>query len=131
VLNAITDLATFAVLAFALHGPGTRSAAFRSGWFTENLITQALVMVLLRAGRRGADGRRPGPVGWAAIALSVIGLALPASPMGPLIGFAAPPVVYYLLLTVVVALYAAALRAASARYGRRRGQSVAAALRRS
>jgi len=62
-LNALADLATFGVLALALHGPDTLDdeAVFHSGWFTENLLTQALVMVLLRAGRL-AVGRGPGPI---------------------------------------------------------------------
>ncbi|KOV58838.1 hypothetical protein ADK64_35390 [Streptomyces sp. MMG1121] len=84
VLNALADRATFAVLAFVLHGLGTGvdEAVFHSGWLSENLITQALVMVLLRIGRRGAEARRPGPAGWAATALAVVGPALPASPLG-------------------------------------------------
>ncbi|MFF3920681.1 magnesium-translocating P-type ATPase [Streptomyces sp. NPDC001852] len=117
-LNALADIATFAVLAVTLHGLGTRGdqAVFHSGWFTENLLSQALVMVLLRAGRRGAQGRGPGPVGRAAIALSVIGLALPPSPLGPPLGLAALPTAYYLLLGVVLALYAAALLMARTRH---------------
>ncbi|MFE9454348.1 magnesium-translocating P-type ATPase [Streptomyces sp. NPDC006739] len=119
-LNAVADIATFAVLAFTLHGlgRGDDEAVFHSGWFTENLITQALVMVLLRAGRLGAQSRRPGAVGWAAIALSVIGLALPPSPLGPPLGLAALPTGYYLLLSVVLALYTAALLMARTRHER-------------
>ncbi|MFG2639001.1 magnesium-translocating P-type ATPase [Streptomyces sp. NPDC048362] len=119
-LNAVADLATFAVLSFTLHGltAGDGEAVFHSGWFTENLLTQALVMVLLRAGHRGTQGRRPGPVSWAAIALSVIGLALPLSPLGPLVGLAALPTAYYLLLSLVLALYAAVLPMVRARHER-------------
>ncbi|MFB7597152.1 magnesium-translocating P-type ATPase [Streptomyces sp. NPDC056160] len=122
-LNAVADLATFGVLALALHGPGTGDdgAVFHSGWFTENLLTQALVMVLLRVGRRSAEGSGPGPVVWAALALAGIGLALPPSPLGPVLGLTALPAVYYLLLTVVLVLYAAGLLAARARYERRAG----------
>ncbi|GHI06025.1 magnesium-translocating P-type ATPase [Streptomyces cellostaticus] len=121
-LNAVADLATFAVLALALHGPGTGDdeAVFHSGWFTENLLTQALVMVLLRVGRRSPAGRRPGPVARAAIGLAVIGLALPPSPLGPVLGLTALPVVYYVLLTAVLVLYAAGLLAARKGYERRR-----------
>ncbi|OXY97532.1 magnesium-translocating P-type ATPase [Streptomyces diastatochromogenes] len=121
VLNAVADLATFAVLALALHGPGTGDdeAVFHSGWFTENLLTQALVMLLLRAGRRGAQGRRPGPVTWAALALAVIGLALPPSPLGPVLGLTGLPVLYYALLIAVLAVYAAGLLAAGSRAARR------------
>lgn len=56
-LNAVADLATFGVLALALRGPGDDEALFHSGWFTENLLTQALVMVLLSLGRRGGGGQ--------------------------------------------------------------------------
>ncbi|MFI1764495.1 magnesium-translocating P-type ATPase [Streptomyces sp. NPDC020800] len=141
VLNAVADLATFGVLALALHGPGTGDdeAVFHSGWFTENLLTQALVMVLLRVGRlprsrrrpgggtpvtegRGTPdtaGRGPGPVTRAAIGLAVIGLALPPSPLGPALGLTALPALYYALLTAVLALYAAGLVAARKGYERR------------
>ncbi|MCD9872262.1 magnesium-translocating P-type ATPase [Streptomyces sp. NR30] len=112
VLNAVADLATFGVLELALHGPGGLDdrAVFHSGWFTENLLTQALVMVLLRAGRREA-GRGPGSIGWAAGALAAAGLLLPVSPLGSLLGLTPLPLLYYLLLAAVLALYTVGLMA--------------------
>jgi Mg2+-importing ATPase len=96
---------------------------FHSGWFTENLLTQALVMLLLRLGRRGVEGRRkPGPVGWGAAALTAVGLALPLSPLGPPLGMTALPVLYYLLLAAVLGLYAVGLVATRSRYERRRSE---------
>ncbi|MEU1184789.1 HAD-IC family P-type ATPase [Streptomyces sp. NPDC005820] len=108
-LNAVADLATFGVLALALHGPDAvdDEAVFHSAWFTENLLTQALVMVLLRTGR-GAAGT--GPVGRAAAFLGAVGLLLPPSPLGARLGMTPLPLPYYLLLTVVLGLYALALR---------------------
>ncbi|MFF0227938.1 magnesium-translocating P-type ATPase [Streptomyces sp. NPDC004629] len=119
-LNAFADLATFAVLALSLHGPGTGDdeAIFHSGWFTENLLTQALVMVLLRTGRRLVAERALGPVGWAATGLAGIGIALPPSPLGPALGLTTLPGAYYLLLGVVLALYATALVWARGHYER-------------
>jgi Mg2+-importing ATPase len=110
VLNAVADLATFGALGLALSGfEGLADAsAFHSGWFTENLLTQALVMVLLRAGRRAAGGG-PGPIGWAAGALAAAGLLLPVSPLGSLLGLSPLPLLYYLLLAAVLALYAVGL----------------------
>ncbi|MEV7391765.1 MULTISPECIES: HAD-IC family P-type ATPase, partial [unclassified Streptomyces] len=121
VLNAAADLATFGVLAFVLHGLGTTEdeAVFHSGWLTENLLTQALVMLLLRLGRTGVEGRRPGPVARAAAALAVIGLLLPPSPLGPPLGLTTLPALYYLLLMAVLVLYAAGLLVARACRGRR------------
>ncbi|GGJ16462.1 magnesium-translocating P-type ATPase [Streptomyces brasiliensis] len=123
VLNAVADLATFGVLAVALRGPGNvdDEAVFHSGWFTENLLTQALVMLLLRVGRGTAERRGPGPVARAAAALAAIGLLLPPSLLGSWLGLTALPPMYYLLLTAVLALYAVGLLAVRARYERRYG----------
>ncbi|WP_327243462.1 magnesium-translocating P-type ATPase [Streptomyces sp. NBC_01320] len=120
VLNAVADLATFGALALVLHGSGTGGdeAVFHSGWFTENLLTQALVMLLLRLGRRGAEGRTSGPVGRAAAVLAATGLLLPLSPLAPLLGMAPLPGLYYPLLAAVLALYATALKVVRARYER-------------
>ncbi|WP_320780830.1 magnesium-translocating P-type ATPase [Streptomyces sp. CRN 30] len=125
VLNAAADLATFAALALALRGSGggVDEAGFHSGWFTENLLTQALVMLVLRMGRRGAGGRAPGPVGRSAAALAAVGLVLPPSPLGPLLGLTSLPAPYYPLLLAVLALYTAGLLAARARYARRHGEA--------
>ncbi|MER5359317.1 magnesium-translocating P-type ATPase [Streptomyces sp. NPDC002785] len=120
-LNATADLATFAVLAYTLRGSATSGGqeAFHSGWFTENLLTQALVMLLLRTGRRTAEGHSGGPLRAAASGLAVVGLLLPLTPVGPLLGMSALPPLYYLLLATVLALYAYGLRAARARYERK------------
>ncbi len=119
-LNAVADLATFAVLALALRGPDALDdrTVFHSAWFTENLLTQALVMLLLRTGRGLAEGRRRGPVGWAAALLAVAGLLLPPSPLGASLGMTVLPPAWYLLLAAVLGLYALALRAARARLDR-------------
>ncbi|MEU0411307.1 magnesium-translocating P-type ATPase [Streptomyces griseorubiginosus] len=118
-LNAVADLATFGVLAFALRGPGDDEALFHSGWFTENLLTQAVVMVLLSLGVRGTRDRRAGPVTWSAAALAATGLFLPMSPPGAHLGLSPLPGVYYGLLAAVLALYAVGLMAARARHDRR------------
>ncbi|WP_445078260.1 magnesium-translocating P-type ATPase [Streptomyces hayashii] len=116
-LNAVADLATFGVLALALHGPDALDdeAVFHSGWFTENLVTQALVMLLLRGGRRRAEGGASGPVARAAGALAAVGLLLPLSPLGAPLGLTPLPALYYLLPASVLALYAAGLMTVRAR----------------
>ncbi|MFD8475371.1 magnesium-translocating P-type ATPase [Streptomyces globisporus] len=120
-LNAAADLATFWVLALALHnasGDGGE-AAFHAGWFTENLLTQALVMVLLRTGRSAVERRAGGPLRAAAAGLAAVGVALPLTPLGPFLGMSALPPLYYLLLGSVLGLYAVGLTAARRRYERR------------
>ncbi|GGX91312.1 HAD-IC family P-type ATPase [Streptomyces hiroshimensis] len=113
-LNATADLATFGVLALSVHSLGAEEgqAAFHAGWFTENLLTQALVMLLLRAGRDAAERRAPLPVRLATAGLAVVGLLLPLSPLGPALGMTALPPLYYALMAVVLTLYGTALAAA-------------------
>ncbi|MGV9338713.1 HAD-IC family P-type ATPase [Streptomyces sp. NPDC003688] len=123
-LNAVADLATFAVLALAPHGdaaPADR-VLFHSAWFTENLLTQALVMVLLRTGRRVAGRRRPGPVGRSAAALAAAGLLIPLTPLGATLRMTGLPAVHYLLLAAVLGVYALALAVARGRHDRRRSE---------
>ncbi|MFJ6212112.1 magnesium-translocating P-type ATPase [Streptomyces sp. NPDC092296] len=116
-INACADLATFAVLAFAVRGVDRSGgqAAFHAGWFTENLLTQALVMLLLRRGGR----RTAGPIRSATAGLAAVGVLLPFSPVAPALGMTTLPVVYYLLLALVLALYGLGLAAAVTRYDRR------------
>ncbi|MEU9710282.1 HAD-IC family P-type ATPase [Streptomyces sp. NPDC047967] len=121
VLNAAADLATFGVLALTLRstsGDGGE-AAFHAGWFTENLLTQALVMILLRTGRSTAERGAGGPLRAAAAGLASVGVALPLTPLGPLLGMGALPPLYYVLLGSVLGLYAVGLTAARRRYERR------------
>ncbi|WP_051865049.1 magnesium-translocating P-type ATPase [Streptomyces griseus] len=118
VLNAAADLATFGVLVLTSYGAraGDEHTVFHSAWFTENLLTQALAMVLLRTGRADPDrrrtwGPRPGPVARAAAALAAVGLLLPPGPLGRALGMTGLPTSSYLLLGVVLGLYGLSLRA--------------------
>ena len=123
-LNAAADIATFAVLAASVRGIGAseHQDAFHAGWFTENLLTQALVMVLLRTGRGAAGSRLPAPILWSTAALAVVGLLLPLSPAASLLGFTALPLFFYALLAVVLTAYGTALQAAQTRYESRAAQ---------
>ncbi|MGW8377010.1 HAD-IC family P-type ATPase [Streptomyces sp. ODS28] len=108
-LNAAADLATFGVLALTVPGslaPGGE-VSFHSGWFTENLLTQAMVMLLLRSGR-GAPGT-PLPVRLAVAGLAVSGLLLPLTPLASPLGLSPLPPAYYALLALVLAVYGYAL----------------------
>ncbi|ATL31436.1 magnesium-translocating P-type ATPase [Streptomyces formicae] len=103
-LGALADLATFGALALTAGAWGD-AAAFHSGWFTENLLAQALVILLLRTGPRPA----PGPLRAAAAALAAIGVLLPLTPLGGPLGLTSLPLPYYGLLAGILAVYALVL----------------------
>jgi Mg2+-importing ATPase len=112
-VNACADLVTFVALhaATAGLGPARSEVLFHSGWFTENLITQAVTVQLLRVGGRGLRSGVPAtwPVRAANLGLVLVGLLLPATPAGAALGLGVLPPSFYALLTAIIAGYAAAL----------------------
>ncbi|MEZ0069661.1 Mg2+-importing ATPase [Streptacidiphilus sp. MAP12-20] len=111
-VNAVADLATFVVLRAVVgdaHAPHAEEL-FHSGWFTENLITQAVTVQLLRVlGGAGLRVRASWPVRIANLGLAAVGLLLPATPVGAALGLRVLPISFYALLAVVLAGYAGAL----------------------
>src|SRR4029077_1174989 len=76
-----------------------RASLFQSGWFVEALLTQTLILHVIRANRSpslqsGASCPLMGPT---AVSLFV-GAWLPYSPAGPALGFTPLPALYWPLL---------------------------------
>jgi Mg2+-importing ATPase len=80
--NSACDYLTFAMLLFVMHSTPVQ---FRTGWFIENVVTAALIVLVIRT-RRPFWKSRPGK--WltiATLASVVIVLLMPYSPIaGPL-----------------------------------------------
>ncbi|MFO1283461.1 MAG: magnesium-translocating P-type ATPase [Burkholderiales bacterium] len=101
-LSSLFDLATFATLYFGFHAG---EAVFRTAWFVESIATQVLVIFVVRA--RGSPFACPPHPALVATSLGVVAVAatLPATPLGPLLGFVplTPPLA--LVLVALVASY--------------------------
>jgi Mg2+-importing ATPase len=142
-VNTLADLATFVMLwrLGSMHDAPLRRAVFRGGWFTENLLTQALAVLVLRSRRgpylrgrvgatpRGRAGlywrRRAGasprdraawPVLLGAAGIVAVGVGLPLSPLAPALGMHAPPAAFFPLLTAVLGAYFAVILAVRTAY---------------
>jgi P-type Mg2+ transporter len=100
-VSSLFDLLTFALLLTLQATP----ALFQTGWFIESIATQVLVIFVIRT-RRNPLRSRPHPL-LAATSLAVVavGVALPFSPLGPLLGFVSPPPSFMAMLVALVALY--------------------------
>jgi Mg2+-importing ATPase len=106
-LSSLFDYATFAALffLFGFDAPAHR-AAFQTGWFVESLCTQALVIHVIRTERIPFLQSRPSAgVLAASVAVVAIGVWLPASPLGPSLGFVPLPAGYWPLLAAIVLGY--------------------------
>ncbi|MEZ0091511.1 magnesium-translocating P-type ATPase [Streptacidiphilus sp. EB129] len=114
VLNSLSDLITFALLGHLTghqHDPAAQ-AVFRSGWLTENLVTQALALHLLRPDADTGPWSGPWrqrvaawPVWLAAAALIAAALGLPRSPLAPALGLGALPLSWLPYLALIVGCY--------------------------
>ncbi|HET9670638.1 MAG TPA: magnesium-translocating P-type ATPase [Casimicrobiaceae bacterium] len=107
-VSSLFDFATFGVLLLL----GASVALFQTGWFIESIATQVLVIFVIRT-RRNPLRSRPHPL-LVATSLGVIAaaLALPFTPLGPLVGFVAPPPAFFGVLALLVGVYLALVQAA-------------------
>ena len=103
-LSSVFDLATFALLLWVFQaGPET----FRTAWFVESMATQILVIFVIRtSGRPWTLPAHPALAATSLIALA-LALALPFSPVGPLLGFGPLPGSLALAIALLVLAYLA------------------------
>ena len=109
-VSSIFDLAAFAVLWFALQANTLQTQAlFHSGWFVIGLLTQAMVVHLIRSADGPFTGGRASAPLWATTAVvMVVGLWLPASPLGPPLKLTPLPLAFYAWLAALLLGYALA-----------------------
>ncbi len=102
-ISSLFDFLTFALmLGIFRAGPDL----FRAGWFAESLATQTLVIFAIRTRRSPFTRSRPSrPLLLAALATVIIGVALPLSPLSPLLGFTPLPLGFFLALAGMVVAY--------------------------
>ena len=114
-LSSLFDLATFGVLWWGLDD-GRVPEVFRAGWFLEGLISQLVVVLVLRSRGPLLRGTRPTrPVLLASLAAAALGAALVLTPAAGVLHLQAPPPAYLAWLVVVVAGYAALAQAVKVR----------------
>jgi Mg2+-importing ATPase len=118
-LSSLFDLATFGALWWAFGGANAPSL-FQTGWFVEGLLTQLLIVLVLRT--RELPWRRPGPAAIVVLALwcaASIGLVLPVTPLAAPLHLTSLPAGYVLWLAVVAVSYASCAQLVKHRYLRR------------
>lgn len=102
-ISSLFDFLTFAIM-FGLFHAGAE--LFRTGWFIESLATQSLVIFAIRTRRVPFLRSRPsGALLAATLAVVAVGVVLPFSPLGPLLGFTPLPAVFFLVLIALVVIY--------------------------
>lgn len=102
-LSSIYDFLTFAVMYFAFKA---RGAFFQTGWFIESLVTEVMVIFIIRTRRVPFFASRPSLILLlASLTVVAIGILLPFSPLAPFFSLTPLPTAYFLVLILMTATY--------------------------
>jgi Mg2+-importing ATPase len=105
-ISSLFDYATFALLWFGL-GAAHTAALFQTGWFVESLLSQTLIVYVIRTQSLPSLTNRPSSALMAASLLVCgVGLWLPHSALATLFGFTSLPAAYWWGLAAILAAYA-------------------------
>jgi Mg2+-importing ATPase len=109
--SSIFDYATFAVMWFVLHAQ-SNPALFQTGWFVESLLSQTLVVHVIRTERVPFLQSRPSRALLAtSVVICLVGAWLPLSPLSGALGFVGLPRMYWLILPFLLIVYLALAQA--------------------
>jgi Mg2+-importing ATPase len=101
-LSSVFDVATFAVL-LGVFGAGTET--FRTAWFVESILTQILVIFVIRTAAPCWRSRPHRFLVMTSLGALAAALILALTPLGHPFGFVALPVPLLLAILVIAALY--------------------------
>jgi Mg2+-importing ATPase len=101
-VSSLFDFLTFFLLMTVLHA---NVALFRTGWFIESLLTQTLVIFVIRTRHAPWRSRPHGLLVVSCLSVIAVTLYLPYSRLGAWFGFVPPPLEYFALLAVLLTCY--------------------------
>ena len=103
-VSSLYDFLTFFVLLRVLHAS---ERTFHTGWFVESLLTQTLVIFVIRTGGNPFKSKPSAALTWTALGVAALAIGLPLSPVAARLGFVPLPALYYLFLAGATATYLA------------------------
>jgi Mg2+-importing ATPase len=106
-VSSVFDYTTFFVMLyiFGCWDPA-RAALFQTGWFVESLITQTLIVHVIRTNKMPfIHGRASWQLTLTTGAIMAVAAWLPYSPAGPALGFTALPPLYWPILLATLLCY--------------------------
>jgi Mg2+-importing ATPase len=105
--SSIFDYTTYAMMWFVFKATTPAHASlFQTGWFVESLLTQTLIIHIIRTNRVPfVQSRASLPLALTSLAIMAVGVWLPFSPFAEALGFTALPHLYWALLLATLFLY--------------------------
>ena len=123
-ISSIFDVTTFLLMWYVF---GANSAQheglFQSGWFVEGLLSQTLIVHMIRTRRIPfVQSWAAAPVLFLTAAIMIAGIALPFTPLGATLGMVALPPAYFGWLALTLLCYCVLTQAVKVWYMRRYGR---------
>ncbi|HYM01650.1 MAG TPA: magnesium-translocating P-type ATPase, partial [Stellaceae bacterium] len=99
-------------------------ALFQTGWFVESLLTQTLIIHVIRTAKIPfIESRASTALIMTTLIIAAIGIALPFTPLGPALGFKHLPRLYWVVLALTLLSYVALTHVVKTWFIRRFGMS--------
>lgn len=104
-VSSLFDYATFFVMLY-IFSAWTKPELFHTGWFVESLLSQTLIIHIIRTNKIPfIQSRASIPLTISSLMIVSVGLFLPFSPIAKALGFVALPSLYWLLLGAMLLCY--------------------------
>lgn len=122
-ISSLFDITTFALLWFALGANApAQQTLFQSGWFVEGLISQTLIVHMIRTRRIPfIQSRAAMPLMITTLAMIAAGILLPMSPLATYFKMQPLPLIYFPMLIAIVVAYMMLTQVIKGWYARRFG----------
>jgi Mg2+-importing ATPase len=106
-ISSIFDYATYLVMYFILGANDVAHASlFQTGWFVESILSQTLIIHVLRTHKLAfIESRASLPLMMTTAAVCLVGIVLPHSPLAAPLGFTPLPGLYWPILAAMVVAY--------------------------
>ena len=108
-ISSIFDYTTFFVMLYVFHcWDPARASLFQTGWFVESLMTQTLIIHVIRTNKIPfIQSQASRTLTFTTLSIIAFGIWLPYSPLASSLGFTHLPNLYWPILVVTMAAYVA------------------------
>jgi len=122
-ISSIFDYATYFIMLFVF-GAWNDPSLFQTGWFVESLLTQTLIIHVIRTAKIPfVESRASVELIATTLIIAGIGIALPATALGAALGFKVLPPEYWVALALMLLSYVALTHLVKAWFIRRYGMN--------
>ena len=106
-ISSIFDYTTFFVMLWVFNcWDPSRASVFQTGWFVESLMTQTLIIHVIRTNKIPfIQSRASWPLTLTTLSIMALGAWLPYSPVGPPLGLKRLPQMYWPILMATLLAY--------------------------